>query len=186
MRPEACSSRRPCSKPLCSEAAGVGRETTTPATDKLHPPYGGDTALIRVYGHPGQPETARKESGTSMNPVTASSFTLGDLLDCTELGLALATGDERARERVIAGAHCIELRRPAQWLEPDWVMLTTGLELKDSHRAQRELSGGSLRAGRHRMSAFDRRVRLGGDLQRNECDMPRRYGIARHRRRYRV
>ena len=70
---------------------------------------------------------------------TASAFRLGDLLDHEELGLALLTGGAEARRRRVAGAHSIEIERPTTWLEPEWIMLTTGARLRRSARAQREL-----------------------------------------------
>jgi purine catabolism regulator len=63
---------------------------------------------------------------------------LGELLD-GDLGLELLVGDEAARERRIAGAHSIEIEHPATWLGRDWIMLTTGVRLRHSARAQREL-----------------------------------------------
>ena len=63
---------------------------------------------------------------------------LGELLD-GDLGLELLAGGEGARERRIAGAHSIEIEHPATWLGRDWVMLTTGVRLRHSARAQREL-----------------------------------------------
>ncbi len=56
-------------------------------------------------------------------------FTLGDLLDHDELGLQLVVGGPRARERPVIGAHTIEVEHPTQWLDADWVMLTSGLAL---------------------------------------------------------
>ncbi|HEY6892420.1 MAG TPA: hypothetical protein VI300_31735, partial [Solirubrobacter sp.] len=56
-----------------------------------------------------------------------SAFTLGDLLAHDELGLTLLTDDDACGARRVAGAHAIEIERPSTWLEPDWIMLTTGV-----------------------------------------------------------
>lgn len=69
----------------------------------------------------------------------AAAFRLGDLLDHDELGLELLTGGAEARVRRVAGAHAIEIERPTRWLEPEWIMLTTGSRLRGSAGAQREL-----------------------------------------------
>ncbi len=63
---------------------------------------------------------------------------LGDLLD-GGLGLTLATADPGARDRRVLGAHSIEIERPGVWLERDWLMLTTGVRLRDDPTAQRRL-----------------------------------------------
>jgi PucR family transcriptional regulator, purine catabolism regulatory protein len=65
------------------------------------------------------------------------AFTLGSLLDQEELGLRLLTGEPSCRERLIAGAHAIEIENPVRWLEPQWVMLTTGVRLRHTGAAQR-------------------------------------------------
>jgi purine catabolism regulator len=59
-----------------------------------------------------------------------SVFTLGDLLAVQDLGLELVTGGEQALRRRVAGAHPIEVEHPATWLERDWIMLTTGVRLR--------------------------------------------------------
>src|SRR5436190_3825967 len=69
----------------------------------------------------------------------ASAFRLKDLLGHEELGLNLLTGGADALDRHVAGAHVIEIERPSTWLEPDWIMLTTGARLRRSPNAQREL-----------------------------------------------
>src|SRR3954469_18751152 len=69
----------------------------------------------------------------------ASAFRFGDLLDHDELRLKLLTGGPETRSRRVAGAHAIEIERPTAWLEPEWIMLTTGARLRRSARAQREL-----------------------------------------------
>src|SRR4051794_25858899 len=71
----------------------------------------------------------------------ASTFRLGDLLDHDELGLKLLSGGAEARGRRVGGAHAIEIERPTTWLEPEWIMLTTGARLRRSASAQRELVG---------------------------------------------
>lgn len=68
-----------------------------------------------------------------------SAFRLADLLDQTDLGLELLVGDADVVERRVSGIHSVEVQRPARWLAPDWVMLTTGVRLVDDERAQREL-----------------------------------------------
>lgn len=77
----------------------------------------------------------------------SSPFRLGTLLDQHALGLELAVGGERARERRISGVHAIEIERPARWLAPDWVMLTTGVRLVDAPDAQAALPGELADAG---------------------------------------
>lgn len=67
------------------------------------------------------------------------AYTLGDLLEQEELALEPVLVDERARGRQVAGAHSIEIERPSSWLGPGWVMLTTGVRLRGSAAAQREL-----------------------------------------------
>lgn len=67
------------------------------------------------------------------------TFTLGSLLDQEDLGLRLVAGGAETRSRPIAGAHAIEIANPVRWLEPGWVMLTTGVRLRHSAAAQREL-----------------------------------------------
>jgi purine catabolism regulator len=66
-------------------------------------------------------------------------LTVGDLLDQEDLALELLAGGEAARGRRVAGAHSIELEQPSSWLGPDWIMLTAGVRLRGSTRAQREL-----------------------------------------------
>jgi purine catabolism regulator len=69
----------------------------------------------------------------------SSPYTLGDLLAQEELALDPLVIGDRARARHVAGAHSIEIERPSSWLGPDWVMLTTGVRLRGSAQAQREL-----------------------------------------------
>ena len=68
-----------------------------------------------------------------------SAFTLGDLLAQEELGLELLAGDDASLARRVAGAHAIEIERPSTWLEPDWIMLTTGVRLRNNTDGQRVL-----------------------------------------------
>lgn len=58
-------------------------------------------------------------------------LTLGDLLDEETLGLRLVVGDEQARDRVIAGAHAIDVPQPSAWVDRDWLVLTAGTLLRD-------------------------------------------------------
>jgi purine catabolism regulator len=69
----------------------------------------------------------------------SSAFRLRDLLAHEELGLKLLAGGPDALEKRVAGAHAIEIERPTTWLEPEWIMLTTGARLRRDMRAQREL-----------------------------------------------
>lgn len=65
--------------------------------------------------------------------------TLGDLIDQTEFDLTLLTGGNAAREHQIAGAHNSETPHPSQFLPPEWLMLTLGLQLPGDTDKQREL-----------------------------------------------
>src|SRR4051794_16069978 len=69
----------------------------------------------------------------------SDQFRLMDLLGHEELALKLVTGGPDALQRRVAGAHAIEIERPTTWLEPEWIMLTTGSRLRRSTRAQRGL-----------------------------------------------
>lgn len=53
--------------------------------------------------------------------------------------LELLTGFPGALGRRVAGAHPIEIPQPSTWLERDWVMLTTGVRLRNNTGAQRGL-----------------------------------------------
>ena len=66
-------------------------------------------------------------------------LTLADILAQEEFGLELVVGDESALQRSVVGVHCTEIEEPMRWLEPDWVMMTTGMRLKGSPAAQRQL-----------------------------------------------
>lgn len=67
------------------------------------------------------------------------ALTLGDVLDHDELRLELVVGGDEARARPVAGAHSIEFEHPTRWLDPDWIMLTTGARLRGARAAQAEL-----------------------------------------------
>lgn len=71
--------------------------------------------------------------------VDGRPLTLGDVLAQEEFALELISGDETALQRGVVGVHCTEVEQPMQWMEPDWVMLTTGMRLKGAPAAQREL-----------------------------------------------
>ena len=75
----------------------------------------------------------------SEQAAASSAFRLRDLIGHEELGLKLLTGGPEALERRVAGGHSIEIEHPTTWLEPDWIMLTTGARLRRSAGAQREL-----------------------------------------------
>ncbi|EWT06419.1 regulatory protein [Intrasporangium chromatireducens Q5-1] len=58
-------------------------------------------------------------------PGSTSHLTIEDLVANESLGLAVVVpGDLETRVR---GAHTMEIDNPARWLEPGWLMLTTGL-----------------------------------------------------------
>ncbi|MET0604599.1 MAG: PucR family transcriptional regulator [Baekduia sp.] len=67
-------------------------------------------------------------------------MTLGELLG-GDLGLTLASTDPAASDQRVLGAHSIEIDHPGVWLERDWLMLTTGVRLRDDPVAQRRLVG---------------------------------------------
>jgi purine catabolism regulator len=67
------------------------------------------------------------------------AFTLGDLLAQDDLGLELLAGGHHALARRVVGAHTIEIEHPATWLERDWIMLTTGVRLRNRVEQQRLL-----------------------------------------------
>lgn len=78
-------------------------------------------------------------------------LTLGDVLTETDIGLDLVVGGDKALTRPVIGAHSMEADQPNRWLEPDWIMLTTGMRLRDAppreyRRLVREVSEGSLSA----------------------------------------
>jgi purine catabolism regulator len=64
---------------------------------------------------------------------------LGDLLAEGAYGLRLLTGEDSAAERPVAGAHVVEVDAPTRFLEPEWVMLTSGVRLRGRTDAQRDL-----------------------------------------------
>lgn len=66
-------------------------------------------------------------------------LTLGDLLEQRDLGLELVSGGPDCLDRPVEGAHSIELSEPVRWLDERWVMLTTGLLLRNRPEEQRRL-----------------------------------------------
>ena len=74
-----------------------------------------------------------------MAPGPRSRLSLGDLLAEGAYGLRLLSGEESAAGRPVAGAHVVEVEAPTRFLEPEWVMLTTGVRLRGSSGAQRDL-----------------------------------------------
>ncbi len=69
----------------------------------------------------------------------AQDLTLGALLDQEELSLRLVVGADGCRGRTVRGVHCTEVEHPSRWLEPGWVMITTGMRLVDDADEQRSL-----------------------------------------------
>ena len=67
------------------------------------------------------------------------TYTLGDLLNDSQLGLQLLTGDDASYSTPLLGAHAIELEQPAKWLDRGWMMLTMGVRLRNKPQAQRDL-----------------------------------------------
>jgi len=63
-------------------------------------------------------------------------LTLGDVITQTGIGLELVTGGERALTRRVVGAHSMEVAQPSRWLEPDWIMLTIGMRLRDASQQE--------------------------------------------------
>ena len=82
-----------------------------------------------------------------MAPGPRSRLSLGDLLAEGAYGLRLLSGEESAAGRPVAGAHVVEVEAPTRFLEPEWVMLTTGVRLRGSSGAQRDLVGELAAAG---------------------------------------
>lgn len=71
-----------------------------------------------------------------------------DLVDNRTLGLKVVVEGNLNAE--VLGAHTIEIDQPGSWLEPGWVMLTTGMRfvgVADSSAAQAELMAGLHRRG---------------------------------------
>jgi purine catabolism regulator len=65
---------------------------------------------------------------------------LEDLLARTDLGLvSLVAGSAGAGLRAVKGAHAIESPNPSRWVPADWVVLTTGMRLRDDPAARRGL-----------------------------------------------
>jgi Purine catabolism regulatory protein-like family/PucR C-terminal helix-turn-helix domain/GGDEF-like domain len=71
--------------------------------------------------------------------MATQDLTLGALLDQEELSLRLVVGDGDCRGQVVRGVHCTEVEHPSSWLEPGWVMLTTGMRFVDDADEQRSL-----------------------------------------------
>lgn len=63
---------------------------------------------------------------------------LADLADEPSFKLKLLNGPEGWQERPVLGTHGSEVAEPMRWIEPDWMMLTTGMRL-NSTRLRREL-----------------------------------------------
>jgi purine catabolism regulator len=71
--------------------------------------------------------------------VKRESYTLGDLLSESQLGLELLTGGQDALAIPLMGAHAIELENPAKWLDCGWMMLSMGVRLRNKPHMQRKL-----------------------------------------------
>lgn len=65
--------------------------------------------------------------------------TLGDMLGAPELELKLVSGPGSSHELPIRGAHLTEILDPGRWLDQDWVMITTGLQMQRDAARQRRL-----------------------------------------------
>lgn len=74
-------------------------------------------------------------------------LTLGDLLDEDALGLRLVVGAAPDRERVVAGAHAIEVPQPSAWVDRDWLVLTAGTMLRDDQASVDQLVRELVEAG---------------------------------------
>ena len=74
-----------------------------------------------------------------MGETSGPRLCLGDVLAEGSFGLTLVSGGPDCARREVQGAHAVEVEAPARWLAPEWVMLTTGVRLRGSARAQREL-----------------------------------------------
>lgn len=72
---------------------------------------------------------------------------LEDLMMQENFRLRLEAGTAASLERPIAGAHSIEIDDPVRWLEPEWILLTTGLRLWDDPESQRRLVSDAARGG---------------------------------------
>jgi DNA-binding PucR family transcriptional regulator len=53
--------------------------------------------------------------------------------------IEVVAGTSQSLERPVRGIHSSEYEHPAEWVEPDWVILTLGLRLRRNVVAQREL-----------------------------------------------
>jgi purine catabolism regulator len=66
-------------------------------------------------------------------------LTLADVLEQREFRLELLTGGDAGAQRRIAGAHNSEMAEPAEFLPPDWLLLTLGMTLQGHPAEQRAL-----------------------------------------------
>lgn len=66
-------------------------------------------------------------------------LTLADILAQQDFKLRLLTGDDQALRRRIAGAHNSEMTRPAEFLPPEWLLLTLGMTLGEGKQQQQGL-----------------------------------------------
>lgn len=63
------------------------------------------------------------------------ALTLGDLLEQTDLGLTVVGGRPDDHLRQVLGAHTVEVPRPGPWVDRDWLVLTSGVQLQGDERA---------------------------------------------------
>lgn len=69
-----------------------------------------------------------------------TQLTLGDLIASEgRPKLALVSGGQAALLRPVRGVHSTEMEHPAMWVEREWVVLTSGLNLKRHPEKQRQL-----------------------------------------------
>jgi hypothetical protein len=105
-----------------------------------------------------------------------SGFTLGDLLDCQELGLQLVAGGADSTRRQLRGAHCVDLPHPAACLDRDWLLLTTGPQLGVSEARDAEFLAEISQAGIAAMGvalgAAHEHVPAGILAASDNCDFP--------------
>src|SRR4051812_14565828 len=71
---------------------------------------------------------AQEESAGGSSAVPDEAYTVGDLLNETELHLKYVAGDPERLTRPIVGAHAAEGVDLEQVLVPDWVLLTAGVD----------------------------------------------------------
>lgn len=66
------------------------------------------------------------------------TLSLKVLLEHTEFGLKLLSGDKGAEKRLVCGAHVLEeIDEPLAWVPEGWIMLTTGLRLRRAAEQRR-------------------------------------------------